>query len=290
MDQRRSADGSTLAAGIVRRSSLAARAAGALLVLAAPGLAAGLDEPPPRPAPGPAPSPAQTVVDWSGPYGGLSLGVARSDGRAERAGFAGDLIALDVSNGLFPDDIDDADTGALGGLGFGVSRQRGAFVGGVELDVSALDQDVAAGFSRVDPNPDPIFFGVNTITGYETDIKALATLRLRAGYATGASLLYATAGLAAGDVRNAFTLEIPELGYASPDDWSEDGIRHGYTVGVGIERRVRPRVSVRAEALYYDLEDVTIEATDPVTFPGQGLDYEFANDGVIARLGVSVAF
>ena len=180
---------------------------------ASPGLAAGLDEPL-----APMPRPAQSSVDWSGPYAGFSLGVARSDGQAERTGFAGDLIALDVSNGLFPDSIDDADTGALGGLSFGFSRQRGAFVGGVEIDASLLDQDVAAGFSRIDPNPDPVFFGVQTITRYETDIKALATLRLRAGYATGASLLYATAGLATGDVRNALSLELPELGYASPDD------------------------------------------------------------------------
>ena len=61
-------------------------------------------------------------------------------------------------------------------------------------------------------------------------------------------------------------------------------------MGVGIEHRVRPRVSLKAEAMYYDLEDVTIEATDPVAFPGQRLDYEFANDGAIARLGVNVAF
>ena len=288
MDQGRNAGGRALARGIVGRSI---GAACAVMAGVAPALAAGLDiEEPPSPMSPPMPRPALSAVDWAGRYAGLSLGVARSDGRAERAGFAGDLITLDVSNGLFPDGIDDADTGAVGGLTFGLARQRGALVGGVELDVSALDQGVAAGFSRIDPNPDPVFFGVNTITGYETDVKALATLRLRAGYATGANLLYATAGLAAGDVRNAFALEIPELGYTSPDDWSEDGIRTGYALGLGVERKVSARVSLRAEAIYYDLEDVEIEATDEASFPGQRLDYEFANDGAIARLGVNFAF
>ena len=264
-----------------RRASRRLLPVALLAVLAAPALSADLD--PPAIA-GPAPA-----VDWTGAYGGLSFGAVRDDGRAERGRTEGDLIALDVSNGLFPGSIDGAETAALGGLTLGYNLRRGGLVGGVELDLSALDGEVELGFSRVDPNPDPLFNGVTTTTGYETETRSLATLRLRAGVARGRSLLYATAGLAAGEVRNAFTLAIPELGYASPG-WSEDEVRFGYVLGLGAERRVGARVSVKIEALYYDLEDARIEGTDPGAFPGQRLDYEFANDGVVARVGVNIAF
>ena len=121
-----------------------------------------------------------------------------------------------------------------------------------------------------------MFNGVNTNTGYRTDLDGLATLRLRAGRAFDGTLAYATAGLALGQVENRFTLDLPELGYASPG-WSEDGSRQGYAVGAGIERAISARASFKAEVLYYDLDDTTVEARDPVSFPGQALDYRFDN-------------
>lgn len=215
--------------------------------------------------------------------------MTHADGEAERGRIWSDLIALDVENGLFPDSIDEAETPALDGVSVGYNVQRGGFVGGVEFDISPSDQDVTLDFSRIDPNPDPQFFGIDTITGYRTQIDTMATLRLRAGYASGRTLLYATAGLAGGDVRSEFTLDLPDLGYSSPD-WSEDERRYGYVVGLGVERRIGARVGLKAEAMYYDLEEARIVGTDSATFPGQRLDYEFQNDGAIARLGLNVAF
>ena len=229
------------------------------------------------------------ATDWTGGYAGLSFGVIASGGEAVRGDFIGPILTRDVRNGLFPGSIEDTETSLLGGLAIGYNLQRDAFVGGIELDLSGLDQDVDLRFSRIDPSDVPPFAGVDTVTGYATELGALATLRLRAGYATGRNLLYATAGLASGDVRNEFTLEIPALGYASPD-WSEDERRYGYVLGLGVERRIGARLSLKAEAMYYDLEDARVVATDPATFPGERIDYEFQNDGAIARLGLNVAF
>lgn len=228
-------------------------------------------------------------ADWTGPYAGVTFGAHSSDGEASLDGYGGALLTLDVSNGLFPQEIEDTETGAIGGVTLGYNRQRNAFVGGVEIDFSFGDTSVRHAFSRVDPNPDPVFNGVNTNSGYETDIDGLATARLRAGYAFGNSLVYATGGLALGQVENRFTLEIPELGYASPD-WSESGTRVGYVIGAGLEHQMTSRINFKAEVLSYDLKDTTVEARDPTNFPGQSIDYKFDNAGIIARVGLNVRF
>lgn len=232
-----------------------------------------------------APAAAQ---DWSGPYAGVAAGAARGSGDADLGDFGGDLISRDVANGLFPEGIGDADAAGTGGAFVGYNLQRGAFVGGAELDLTLGGPDSDAGFARRDADPASPFVGVNTVTGYGTDLDGLATLRLRAGWSFGPTLVYATAGVAGGRVGNAFSLSLPELGYART--WSEDGDRWGAAFGVGVERRLTERLSLRAEVLRYDLADVTIEASDEAAFPGNAASYRFDNDGAIARLGVSFRF
>lgn len=237
-----------------------------------------------------APAPALVAPPlWTGFYLGGFVGGATTDGEARRGAYGGALIDLDVRNGLFPGSIDDRDDSLLGGVNVGYNRQFGAFVGGVEADVSFLDLDAVAGFNRRDPNPDPRFFNVQTITGYGTSVDTLGTLRARLGVAFDRTLVYATGGLAVGDVENRFTLRLPELGYSSPG-WSRSGTQVGYAVGGGVEHKLTRSVSLKAEALYYDLEDVTVLGTDPVAFPGQSLSYEFRNDGVVGRVGLNFAF
>ena len=234
------------------------------------------------------PALAQQTADWSGGFVGVSAGALRSTGAASLGDYAGALLELDVSNGLFPEDIDDADVAGIGGLTFGWNRQNGTLVTGVEIDFSLTGSDVENGFAKRDPNPDPIFNGVNTITGYGTELDTLATARLKAGYASGETLFYVTGGLAAGRVKNSFSLELTELGYAS--DWSASDTRFGYVVGAGIERKVSGRFSAKVEVMGYDLSDATVRASDPVVFPGQTIDYSFDNSGVIARIGLNYGF
>lgn len=252
------------------------RTATVAMLIATPGLAA-------DPVGGPA------SADWAGGYAGLTLGGIRSTGRATRGDFSGDLIPLDVSNGLFPAEIDDAQIDAIGGFTLGYDRQRGSLVAGVEVDVSFANSDVEIGFSRIDPNPNPPFAGQDTITGYDTELDGLATARLRVGYAAGRTLLYGTAGLAVGRVENRFSLALPGLGYSSPD-WSESGTLTGYTIGAGAERQVTGRLTVKLELLHYDLEDVTVHAEDQANFPGNMIDYEFDNSGTIGRIGLNYRF
>ena len=114
--------------------------------------------------------------DFAGPRVGLTFGAAASDAEARRSGHAGDLIALDIENGLFPDEIEAREVSPIAGASVGIDMQRGRFVAGVEAGLSLLDHEQTHAFSRIDPNPDPRFNGIDTNTFYTTDIEGLATL------------------------------------------------------------------------------------------------------------------
>ena len=229
--------------------------------------------------------------DWSGGYGGLTLGAAFGSSDAALDEYYGETIIRDVEElDLFPPDIEEQGTSAIGGLTLGYNHQRGSFLGGIELDVSALNQENVADFSEYDPSDD---IESDTNTTYRTEMSGLATLRFRGGFVQDRNLFYATAGIAVGQVENEFTLALPDFApYVIDESWSKEGTRHGYVVGAGVERQLTERWSVKGEVMYYDLEDVSVEGTGENLpgFEGNGLAYEFDNDGYIARVGLNFAF
>jgi len=235
------------------------------------------------------PQPPEYTTDWSGAYVGIFGGLGVSSGQAKLGDYSGTLIPLDVSYGLFPNDISANHTGAAAGVAAGMNFQSGAFVGGFEADLGYAWTESHNDFSRLDTIPGSPFNGVNTNTGFETDFGAIGSVRARAGYAFGDTLLFATAGLAAGQVNNRFSLSLPELNYSSPD-WSASGMRLGYVIGAGVEQKVASNVSVKFETLYYNLADRTVDASDPAAFPGEAISYRFSNDVLMPRLGLSVQF
>jgi len=238
-----------------------------------------------------------SVTDWSGFRAGVFGGTINSFGQAKRTDYVGALLSLDVQNGLFPDSIAGIDTSLTGGVAVGYDVQKGRWIVGAEADVSYANHDVLHQYSRRDPyntttNPHPInpaFAGLQTDTTYQTSFGTIATARLRGGISFDRNMVYATAGLAYGKVTNRFSLALPGLGYASPD-WSDDGWKLGYAVGVGYEHKLTRRVSLRMEALAIDLADTTVRASDPAVFPGQTIDYTFANRAIMGRFGIMVAF
>lgn len=225
---------------------------------------------------------------WGGAYGGLTFGAIVSDGAAERTIAEGFVVETDVRNGLFPSEVQDDEGAVAGGLlaGYLFGREGSPLTGGIEADLTLTGLDQAVRFSRVDPE---ILVGLDTNTTYVTEIDALATLRLRAGYALGDTLLFATGGLAAGHVGNDLGIAIPDLPFETRS-FREEGVLWGYALGGGVERRLASGLRMRAEGLYYDLEDVEIEAVDEGVFPGNVLGYELQNDGLLLRLGLTVPF
>lgn len=237
---------------------------------------------------------AAGLKPWEGRYVGLSLGAVRTDGRSDLEAFDGVIIPFDVSNGIFPLRQEDVDLSAAGGFFAGYGWQRGGFAFGVEADVSVSDLKATASFSRTDENatgpsglPWP-FFGVTTTTGYSTELDALATLRLRVGFVSRNTLVYATGGLAGGSISNRFSLAFP--GYNK--SWTSQDVRLGYVLGLGVEHAFSSRIGLRAELIHFDLRDTVVRASDPETpnFELEEIDYRFANRGQTLRVGLSFRF
>lgn len=234
----------------------------------------------------PQPTVIAPTIDWTGPYVGLSLLGSVSDGEAERTRATGAIIETDVDNGLFPAEIGNWQSDMSVGVSLGYNFQRDRFVSGVELNLANLNQDTRFSFSRIDP---AILVGVETVSRFGTAIDGFGTLSYRGGYAMGDMLVYGSVGLARASVRNEYTLDLSDGGFPVLD-FAEDGGRWGYTIGFGVEKRLDRRTSLHGELVYYDLEDVTVEARAPTLFPGNALDYTFANDGFVARIGFKIAF
>ena len=103
-------------------------------------------------------------------------------------------------------------------------------------------------------------------------------------------MIYATGGLAYGEVRNnaAFFGTAGQLQFAGGTSRTEVG----YTVGGGIEHAFTPNWSVKAEYLYYDLGANTVNVA---LVPGSGgaptgYNSRFENDGHIVRAGLNYKF
>lgn len=238
------------------------------------------------------------TFDWSGPYGTVSLGGFRSDGAADLDDVEGFLLPGDVALGVLPRGVDEDRTSTILGLAFGMNFQTGAYVNSIEAGIGFLDYDGRIDVSEAGPFPPPASpLTVTTQTSYRTEIDTLGSLRWRGGYAAGRNLFYVSAGIAAGDVRNEFRLGVPDLPaplprpYAAPAA-TKDGIRWGYTLGVGFERAIAERWSLRAEVMHYDLEDIDVRGRDPTTpgFTAESIEYTFKNRGTTAVVGLSFAF
>lgn len=232
------------------------------------------------------PNVAAASFDWSGSYVGLRLSASGADGMAERSLASGFVVETDVNNGLFPDHISDWDFKTSGSASVGYNVQRGNNVGGIEFSYYSSVQESDLGFSRVDPE---ILAGVDTITRYQTEIDNLLSLRFRGGYVADETLYFAAVGLARGDVRNAFTLDL--TGASIPQlDFEERNTLWGYTVGLGVETPLSDRVSLLGEVTYYDLADQVVQARAPTVFPGNELDYTFHNSGLMLTIGINFSF
>lgn len=185
------------------------------------------------------------AVSWQGWYGGFHVGAASQRGDSNIVG----------SSGYANDSIN-----FIGGGQIGYNWQRGNFVYGLEADISGL-----AG-------------NTNTSDGYITygnSISWLATFRGRWGLAVSDTLVYATAGIAVGGVKNTF--QILGLG-----DYSASKTRVGWVVGGGVEHMWSRNWTLGLEALFVDL--------GRYTGLKDGFTHRFSNQAVIGRFKANYRF
>ena len=133
--------------------------------------------------------------------------------------------------------------------------------------------------------------GIGTLNNnFRTRMEYFGTVRGRIGYAWDRTLVYATGGLAYADIENSATFFGPagQLQFAGRNRRTEAG----YTVGAGIEHAFSSNWSVKAEYLYYDFRDETVNVAVVPGGGGGGTGYNsrFENDGHIVRAGLNYKF
>jgi opacity protein-like surface antigen len=232
---------------------------------------------------------------WSGPYVGAAFGYAKASGnKGDKAVFdknldgqfadtvttaaGADAFSPGFCDGLakgptpaggcFGDDDVDWELGLRGGYDW----QFGSFVVGAvgEIERVKLEDRVTA-FSTT-----PAFYT------FDRKLESLVAARLRAGYAMGPYLAYATGGVARGDVKHTFRTSNTANTFVPTSDSKVDG----YQLGGGIERQLDGRVRLGLEYLYTKLDDdgfnVRAQGPAPATNPfiltnANGTDMRRAN-------------
>ncbi len=221
-----------------------------------------------------------TSETWSGPYVGATFGYAKATGNK------GDKAIFDKNlDGQFTDTVttaagadafspgfcdgfakgptpaggcvgDDDDNWELGLRG-GYDWQFGPFVLGAVAEIERVHlEDRVTAFSTT-----PAFYT------FDRKLESMAAVRLRAGYAMGPYMAYATGGVARGDVKQTFRTSNGVNTFVQSTDSDADG----YQWGAGLERQIDGRVRVGLEYLYTKLDDdgqnVRVQGPAPATNP-----------------------
>ena len=252
----------------------------AVSVMAGSAIAA--DLPYRRAAPAPA-FVAVPVFTWTGFYVGGNAGYGFGDGRVTTTGLTAGSQALIASRAL-PGGTKLDKGGFVGGGQLGYNYQVGSVVLGLETDIQYVDRDQTNAFRST----------AGFATAYHSKIDYLGTVRGRIGYAMDRWMIYATGGLAYGEVTNAVASTNPALVTISG---LRKGTETGYAVGAGVEYAMpmfnlgSSAATVKVEYLYYDLGKKTVTQND---VPAAGsiplLANRFENNGHIVRAGLNWKF
>lgn len=173
--------------------------------------------------------------NWAGGYVGISGGFGTGHSNQTDLG-PGPLAGGGGGGGGAGDGSYSVNGGLIGGT-IGYNWQVARWVYGFEGDYS---------WANISGRSDLCGLSAGTPHACGTKLSSLGTVRGRVGYAAGAAgnwLLYATGGLAVGEVR----------GWDSLMPASGSELRAGWTVGAGVETMIAPNWSAKVEYLYVDL-------------------------------------
>ena len=226
---------------------------------------------------------AVPVFTWTGFYVGGNAGYGFAGGGDVSTVGAFPAAQTLITAGVVPGSSKLTPEGFVGGGQIGYNWQFGSVVLGAEADIQYTD---LAQTKSATSTPFNVYSSYRTTTDY------IGTVRGRVGYAWDRWMLYATGGLAYGDVYNRHF--VGPVGGAPVFAGSKDGMKTGYTVGAGVEYAL-PTTSwlgsaatVKIEYLYYDLGNRTVAAASPTI--GPVFNSRFQNDGHIVRAGLNWKF
>lgn len=181
------------------------------------------------------------IPSWTGLYfgGHVGYGWGEWDGTLTYDEGAGPVpIWADPTQSIDSD-------GWLGGLQIGFNRQHGAFVWGLEADVSWTEMDGSGAFDTADG-----FYRWRI----KQELDWFGTVRARLGFLPMHNLLiYATGGVAYGETSaNHTAADLTNFGFISGRG-SADEKHIGWVAGAGGELMLAPNWIIRAEWLHVDL-------------------------------------
>lgn len=205
---------------------------------------------------------------WAGFYVGINGGYGWGNG-GNSIGYS-DGVGTDQSGRAKPE-------GGFGGGQIGYNFQSGSFVYGVETDIQGGDISGRA-------------TGATAVNGYDYTTRErvdwFGTVRGRIGYSFDRTLVYGTGGFAYGGVNQRASLSD---GMGDAVSLSNNNTQTGYVVGGGVEYKINPSWSLKAEYQYIDLGTAKLTGTDNagVGFNTNSLDTNFhtARVGINYRLG-----
>jgi outer membrane immunogenic protein len=208
----------------------------------------------------------EAPANWTGGYLGISGGGAFS---SPKFSDSDSDVCFDYATCS-----DQQGVGGLFGGTLGYNWQFRNFVIGVEGDISW------AGLNA--KTKDEILSGSNYYM--ESNIEAIATVRLRAGYAIGSSLFYLTGGAAFVEAQHKAISESSPCGV--PDSACSENWQTGVVIGAGYEAMLTDHVTFKAEYLHVAMPNDALINPDG----GNGYIYGFTDNIDIVRIGVNYKF
>jgi len=231
--------------------------------------------------------PLPPTYDWTGAYGGISLGLGFDNSEIDSRIH---LPGTTVSDSLSGDEIS-----LSGGAMLGYNWQVDSLVLGLEADFNFLNLNDSNESSRDDAATVLLGAPASASSSLSFDGDWYGTLRGRIGFAMDNVLIYGTGGLAYGDMSGESHFDAATRSGTARWDGSEDAVNWGWSAGFGMEYGV-DQWSLGVEYLYVDLgttdwdsdADITCcnadrQALEAADAEGE-LDYQFSVIRATARL------
>jgi outer membrane immunogenic protein len=256
-----------------------------------------------------APTPPPAVYSWAGFYLGGNVGYSwgNADTDFNAAPITVNIInnppitAVGIPGFVGSESVKPA--GVIGGGQIGYNWQFASnWVAGVEADIQASGEKAGNNFSNpfsftVPGGAGSALVAGAAVTDYEAKILWFGTMRGRIGYAWDRVMLYATGGLAYGEVqmRGTRTVAGTVLGLplSSTTALGHSQVNAGWTVGAGVEAALVGNWTWKAEYLYVNLgslddPDAPAPRITSVT-GGQTLTRSNYTDNIV-RIGLNYKF
>jgi outer membrane immunogenic protein len=224
---------------------------------------------------------------WDGVFVGLNVGAARSStkyqtGPDDRSWFKN---AQQTAGMWAHGNQDEFRYSPIGGFSLAYNHQIDSFVLGAELGLNAIDAKLDHEGTYKYTTTASFYNPFNYAYQQKTSVKGLYTLRGRAGYAFGDSLLSVTGGLAA----TSLTTGVGFHDYADDSSpysaaYTETKRKIGWTAGLTYQHMLPEDFVLKTEFAYVDLGKASLST--PVTQDSDGAYISQMNLSSRARLNV----